>query len=72
MVQDEEIFLYKPYNISSNHNRPKTPEPIFIKDEVKNLKKVLKILQWPTKIIPFLLLSHYKAVQWNGEQDIQY
>jgi len=45
MVQDEEIFLYKLYNISSNHNRPKTPEPIFIKDEVKNLKKVLKILQ---------------------------
>ena len=36
-VQDKEVFLYKPYNISPS--RPKTPEPMFIQDKVDNLDK---------------------------------
>jgi len=30
MVQDEEVFLYKPYNVLSKPSRPRTLEPIFI------------------------------------------
>jgi len=29
-VQDEEVFLYKSYDISSKSSRPKTPEHKFI------------------------------------------
>jgi len=54
MVQDKEMFLYKPYVISS--------EPVFIQKEVKFLEKTLKTLQSPTKTIPFLPLFHYKEI----------
>jgi len=30
IVQDEEVLLYKPYNISSEDSWPKTLEPMFI------------------------------------------
>lgn len=30
VVQDKEVFLYKPYNISSEFDKWKTPEPAFI------------------------------------------
>ena len=36
VVQDEEVFLYKPYNVSSKPSRPKIPEPVFIQKEVNN------------------------------------
>ena len=42
-VQDEEVFLYKPYNIDSS--RPKSLEPTFIQDKIKNLEKYMKLLQ---------------------------
>ena len=41
MIQDKEIFLYKPYNILSKLDRLKTLEPIVIQDEVNNLEKAL-------------------------------
>ena len=30
IIQDEEMLLYKPYNISSEDSWPKTLEPMFI------------------------------------------
>jgi len=45
VIQDEKVLLYKPYNISSKESRPKIPEPIFIQEEINNLKKALKTLQ---------------------------
>ena len=30
VVQDEEVFLYKLYDVLSKSNRLKTPEPVFI------------------------------------------
>lgn len=62
IIQDEEVFIYKPYDISSKPSRSKTSESIFIQEKAKILEKVLKMLQSPTKIILFLLLSHYKAL----------
>jgi len=45
VIQDEDIFLYKPYTTSSSkYSRSKIPEPIFIQEEVNNLEKALKTL----------------------------
>ena len=67
-IQDEEVFLYKPYAISLEPSRLKTPKLIFIQ-EVNNLEKALKMLQLPMKTIPFLPLLYYKAIQHNEEKD---
>ena len=45
---------------------------MFIQEEVNNLKKALKTLQAPMKIIPFYPPLHYKSLQQNGKQDEQY
>jgi len=42
-VQDEEVFLYKPYDVVPS--RPKIPEPTFIQDKINNLKKYMKYIQ---------------------------
>ena len=64
MVQDKEMFLYKPYVILS--------EPVFIQEEIKNLKKVLKKLQSLIKTILFLPPFYYKVIWQNRKKDIQY
>ena len=61
-VQDEEVFLYKPYNISSKSSRPKTPEPKFIQDKVNNLEKSIVLMQSPVKTTLFYLPLHYKTL----------
>ena len=68
-IQDKEVFLYKPYNISSKSSRPKTPELTFIHDEVNNLEKTMKMLQAPVKTILFYPPPHYKTLWSNGEQN---
>jgi len=44
VIQDEDVFLYKPYDITSEHEWLKTSEPIFTQEEVNNLEKALRIL----------------------------
>jgi len=63
IVQYEEVFLYRPYSISSEESQLKMPESIFIQEEINNLKKVLKILQSPVKTILFHSPPHYKTLQ---------
>jgi len=41
-IQDEEFFLYKPYNVDPP--RPKITEPICIQDEINNLEKYIKYM----------------------------
>jgi len=67
VIQDKEIFPYKLYATLS---KPTISELVFMQKEINNLEKVLKILQSPTKTIPFLLLSYYKTIQQNGEKNI--
>ena len=62
VVQDEEVFLYKPYAISLELSRPIILKPIFLIEEVDNLERALKILQSPIKTIPFLSPAHYKTI----------
>ena len=61
-IQDEEIFLYKPYNILSKLSKPKTPKPTFVQDEVNNLEKAIKMLQVLVKTILFYPLPYYKTL----------
>ena len=48
------MFLYKPYVILS--------EPVFIQEEIKNLKKALKKLQSLIKTILFFPPFYYKVI----------
>ena len=59
-IQDEEVLLYRPYEIDLS--KPKTPKPTFIQDEITNLEKYMKFMQAPIQTIPFYLLSHYKSL----------
>ena len=43
-IQDEEVFLYKPYDISSKSSQPKILKPAFIQDEINNLEKHMKFI----------------------------
>ena len=60
-IQDEEVLLYKPYQVDPL--KPKTPEPIFIQNEINNLKRYMKYMQAPTMITLFYLPPHYKSLQ---------
>ena len=62
--------MYKPYKVNSFKH--KTPEPTFIQDEIKNLKKYMKFIQALTKTTLFYLPPYYKSLQPQGEQDKQY
>ena len=60
IIQDKEVLLYKLYTILlSELSRPLTLELILLKEEVDNLEKTLKTLQFPTKTIP---LTYYKFI----------
>ena len=65
-VQDEEIFLYKPYEIST---WPKTLESTFMQDKINNLEKHMKFIYSPVKTRVFNLPLHYKSIWSKGEQD---
>ena len=62
--------MFKLYNVDSP--RLKTPEPIFIQDEINNLEKYMKYMQASIKMIPFYPPSQYKFLWPQGEQDKQY
>ena len=59
IVQNKEVFWYKPYNITLEQEWPKTSKPVFIQEEVDNLKKALQTLQLPVKTIPFYPPPHF-------------
>jgi len=66
-IQDGEIFLYKPYDISSKLSSIKNLKPTFVQDKVNHLKKHMKLLQTLVKTMPFHSPLHYKSLQPNGE-----
>ena len=72
MVQDKGIFLHKPYDILSKASTPTILEPSLIQKEIDNLKKVLRILQAPKKMIPFLSPDYYRVILQGEEMNSQY
>ena len=71
-MQDEEVLLYKLYNLFSEDSQPKMPELMFIQGKVNNLDRVLKTLQALTKTISFYPPPQYKNFQQNSKQNKQY
>ena len=62
IIQDKEV-LYKLHTILlSEPRRLLMLKSILLKEKVNNLGKALKILQSPTKTIPFLSPTHYKSI----------
>ena len=59
-VEEEEVFLYKPYNI--DESRLKIPKPHFIQDKINNLNKYIKYMQSPVKTMSFYLPPYYKSI----------
>jgi len=62
VVQNKEIFLYKPHNILTKASILTTSESSLMQEEINNLEKVLKTLQTSTKTMLFLPPNHYKVI----------
>ena len=65
-AQEEEIFLYKPYDIASS--RPKTPKSTFIQDEIDNLEKYMKYIQ--SSVMLGVVYTRDKSPQ-SGLRDVR-
>ena len=62
-VEDEEVILIKPYEVSESN---------FINDKVENLIKYMKFIRFPTQMRIFRLLPHYQSLQSRGEQNLEF
>jgi len=66
IVEDEEVILVKPYEVSSMTSLSRTS---FITDEVENLLKYMKFIKTPSQTRIFRPPLHYQALKSRGEQD---
>jgi len=66
VVEDEEVILVKPYEVSTKTSLSSTS---FITDEVKNLLKHMKFVRMPLQMRIFKLPPHYQSLKSRGEQD---
>ena len=64
-IQEEEVLLYKPYNIKLP--KPKTPEPTSTQNEIDNLEKYMKFMQAPIKTMLLYLPLHCKTLRPQEE-----
>ena len=67
-VEDEEIILIKPYEISSSLSTKSS----FIDDEVNNLLKYMKFICSPTQTRIFQPSLHYQSLKSRGEQNQEF
>ena len=65
MVQDKEIILVKPYEVSTTTSSNSS----FIMDEVENLLKYMKFIRTPLQTRLFRPPPHYQSLKSRGEQD---
>ena len=65
-VEDEEVILIKPYEISESTS---TKSSSFIDEEVDNLLKYIKFIKSSTQTRIFWLPPHYQVLQSREEQD---
>jgi len=66
VVEDEEVILVKPYEVSTKTSSSSTS---FITDEVENLIKHMKFVQTPSQTRIFKPPPHYQFLKSRGEQD---
>jgi len=65
-VEDEEVILVKPYEVSTTTSSSSTS---FITDEVEYLFKHMKFVRTPTQTRLFKPPPHYQALRSRGEDD---
>ena len=65
-VEDEEIILVKPYEVSTTTSLSSTS---FITDEVKHLLKHMKFVRTPSQTRLFKPPPHYQSLKSRGEND---
>jgi len=69
VVEDKEIILVKPYEVSTTTSSSSTS---FITDEVENLLKHMKFVQTPSQTRIFKPPPHYQSLKSRGEQDLTF
>ena len=67
MVEDKEVILVKPYEISMTTSS--SLRMSFIMDEVENFFKYMKFVQTPSQTQIFRPPTYYQALKSRGEQD---
>jgi len=67
VIEDEEVILVKPYEISMTTSSSSSTS--FITDEVKNLLKYMKFVRTPSQTRIFKLPPHYQSLKSRDEQD---
>ena len=67
MVEDKEVILVKPYEVSTTTSSSSSTS--FIMDIVKNLIKYMKFVQTPSQTRIFKPPPHYQSLKSRGEQD---
>jgi len=65
-VDDEEVILVKPYEVSM---KTSSSSMSFITDEVKNLLKHMKFIQMPAQTRLFKPPPYYQSLRSRGEHD---
>ena len=69
-IEDEEVILIKPYEISKSTSS--SSQASFITDEVKNLLKYMKFVQAPTQTRILWPPPHYQSLKSRSEQDPEF
>ena len=70
-IEDEEVILIKPYEVSSSTSIS-THSTSFIEDEVENLIRYMKFVKTPTQTRLFRPPAHYQSLKSRGEQDPEF
>jgi len=65
-MEDEEVILIKPYEVSMTTSSSMMS---FITDKVDNLAKYMKFMKTPSQTRIFRPLPHYQALRSRGEND---
>ena len=69
-VENEEVILVRPYEVSSKTTTSSTTS--FITDEVENLAKYMKFVKTPSQTRIFRPPPYYQALKSRGEQDPEF
>jgi len=66
-IENEEVILVQPYEVSSTTTS--SSKTSFITDEVENLAKYMKFVRMPSQTRLFKLPPHYQSLRSRGEND---
>ena len=70
VVENEEVILVRPYEVSSKTTSSSTTS--FITDKVENLAKYMKFIKTPSQTRIFQPPPYYQALKSRGKQDSEF